>query len=260
MPTLRVPHGLSFRIRIPTNELEIRRMTDAAAVAKEYAARHAVERHIEDGMAIGLGSGSTALYAVRALADRIEREGLRFKTVISTSRETADLARSLSIDVTEELTPDCFPLDVTIDGADEADWELNLIKGGGGASLREKLVAVATKREIIVVHPAKRVERLGLTFPLPVVVIPYGWRVTALRIEERMGRPVQLRQRHGQTFVTDDGLYVLDVVPGPIDDPRNTEHDLKAIEGIVDVGLFVNICKLLVVGHEDGHVDEYEAE
>jgi ribose 5-phosphate isomerase A len=235
-------------------------MTDATAIAKEFAARHAVDRHLASGMAIGLGSGSTALYAVRALADRIDREGLQPRIVISTSKETADLARELGIAVVDDLTPDCYPLDVTIDGADEADWQLNLIKGGGGASLREKLVAVATKREIIVVHPAKRVERLGLTFPLPVVVVPYGWQLTALRIEERMSRPVQLRQRHGHTFVTDDGLYVLDVVPGPIDEPRLVERDLKAIEGVVDVGLFVNIAKLLVVGHEDGHVEEFTAE
>ncbi|HEY3328802.1 MAG TPA: ribose-5-phosphate isomerase RpiA [Capsulimonadaceae bacterium] len=234
-------------------------MMDAAATAKEIAARHAVDRHIKDGMAVGLGSGSTAVYAVRALAERIEREGIKLRVAIATSKETADLARSLGIELVDEPTPDCFPLDVTIDGADEADYQLNLIKGGGGASLREKLVAVATKREIIVVHPAKRVQHLGLTFPLPVVVVPYGWKVTAARIQERMGRPVQLRSRHGQTFVTDDGLYILDVVPGPLTDPRAIERDLKAIEGVVDVGLFVGIAKLLVVGHEDGRVEEFEA-
>jgi len=233
---------------------------DPAAAAKEYAARSAVNRHIQSGMAIGLGSGSTALFVVRALAERVKREKLVIRACIATSRETSDLARELGIQVEEDLDPRFLPLDVTIDGADEADPHLNLIKGGGGASLREKLVAVASLREIIVVHAAKRVSRLGLTFPLPVVVVPYGWKATAQRIEKVVGRACQLRTRRGQTFVTDDGMYVLDVIPGLIEQPERLEQDLKHIDGVVDVGLFVGIAKLLVVGHEDGRVEEFEAE
>ncbi|MDR3709016.1 MAG: ribose-5-phosphate isomerase RpiA [Capsulimonadaceae bacterium] len=232
---------------------------DPAAASKQAAAWSAVYRHINSGMTVGLGSGSTSLFVVRALAERIGREKLSLRGCIATSAETAALARELGIDVVEELDPRFLPLDVTIDGADEADANLNLIKGGGGASMREKLVALASNKRIIVVHKAKRVATLGLTFPLPIVVIPYGWRETAKRVEQVAGRAAALRVRHGHTFVTDDGLYILDLVPGPIPDPAAFDHALKQITGVVDVGMFIGIANLLVVGHEDGRVEEFEA-
>jgi len=196
---------------------------------------------------------------VEALAEKMQSEGLKLKGCVATSHETSDLAKKLGVPLHDDLTPDIFPLDVTIDGADEVDTQLNLIKGGGGASLREKLVAVETKREIIVIHPAKRVAKLGLTFPLPVVVIPFAWKATAARIERAIGRPVQIRMRHGQIFDTDDGLYVVDVAPGPIDNPKELTQKIKSLDGVVDVGLFFGIAKLLIIGHEDGRVEEFEA-
>jgi len=231
---------------------------DPVAAAKEHAARYAVREHIHAGMAIGLGSGTTAAFAVRALADRLDSESLKLRAVVAPSRETAELARSFGISLREELNPADCPLDVTIDGADEADPALNLIKGGGGASLREKLVAAVTTTEIIVVHPSKRVETLGLTFPLPVVVIPYGWRTTRQRVQSIVGRNAVLRSHpDGAPFVTDDGLYVLDIEPGPIPDPAKWETEIKTLAGVVDTGFFINMARLLIVGHPDGRVEEF---
>ena len=232
---------------------------DPVVAAKENAARHAVREHIHHGMSVGLGSGTTAAFAVRALAERLESEDLHLKAVVATSRETADLARSFNITLRDELDPADCPLDVTIDGADEADPALTLIKGGGGASLREKLVAAVTTKEIIVVHPSKRVASLGLTFPLPVLVVPYGWRTTRERVESVVDRPSVLRMHHnGSPFVTDDGLFVLDITPGPIDDPSGLEHRLKELAGVVDTGLFIGMAKLLIVGYPDGRIEEFE--
>jgi ribose 5-phosphate isomerase A len=232
---------------------------DPASAAKRVAAYTAVNRYIKPGMTVGLGSGSTAVFAVHALAQRILEEGLKLKACVATSKETAELAVQLGISLRPELTPDILPIDITIDGADEVDPQLNLIKGGGGASLREKLVAVETKREIIVIHSAKKVQKLGHTFPLPVVVVPYAWKATAARVEAIVGRSAQIRTRHGQFFFTDDGLHVLDVAPGSIDNPAQLEKALKSQEGVVDVGLFLGIAKLLLIGHEDGRVEEFEA-
>ena len=231
---------------------------DPVVAAKEHAARYAVRTHIHRGMSVGLGSGSTAAFAVKALAERLQTEDLRLQAVVATSRETAELARSFNIELRDELDPADCPLDVTIDGADEADPALTLIKGGGGASLREKLVAAVTTTEIIVVHPSKRVASLGLTFPLPVVVVPYAWRTTRERVESLVGRPAKLRSHQdGAPFVTDDGLYVLDVTPGPIDNPADLEHRIKDLMGVVDTGLFVGLAKLLIVGHPDGRIEEF---
>jgi ribose 5-phosphate isomerase A len=227
---------------------------DPEAQAKEAAARHAVARFISPGMRLGLGSGSTAAFVVRALAERRSHEELPLAKIVSTSRETQELARSLGIPIDAELTE----LDLTIDGADEFDPAGNLIKGGGGALVREKLVASVTAREIIVVDARKQVGVLGTTFPLPVAVVPFAWELTKKRIETLVGRTANRRETApGQPFVTDDSLYILDIAPGPITDPAALERELKLLLGVVETGLFIGIAKNVVMGHADGTVDEF---
>ncbi|HEX5323331.1 MAG TPA: ribose-5-phosphate isomerase RpiA [Capsulimonadaceae bacterium] len=225
--------------------------------AKEVAARYAVEEFVESGMALGLGSGSTAAFAVRALADRIAREKLSFRCMISTSHETAKLARSLGIEVQDNLAKDFGLLDVTIDGADEIDDHLTLIKGGGGAALREKLVAASTKREVIIVDPSKKVAILGLKHPLPVLIIPYAWDITKQKVEAICGRATNLRTLpDGSPFISDDQLYTLDVVTGPIPNAGALQNQLKAVTGVVDTGLFVNMAAFAVIGDDAGNIQE----
>ena len=231
---------------------------DPNAAAKEHAARYAVAHYVVSGMKVGLGTGTTAAYVVRALAERIQREGLTLSTLISTSYETAALARSLGMVLDDELTLENTPLDVTIDGTDEADDQLNLIKGGGGALLREKLVAVATRREIIVGDPHKRVSRLGRAHALPIMIVPYAWKRTQARVEEICGRPAPLRLKaDGTPFISDDALYCLDIAPGEIPDAPALETALKSVTGVVDVGLFIGLAHVLVVGHPDGRIEEF---
>lgn len=225
--------------------------------AKEAAARYAVERFIAGGMALGLGSGSTAAYAVVALADRIARENLSFRCIVSTSYDTARLARSLGITLQDDLTSDFGLLDVTIDGADEVDGDLTLIKGGGGALLREKLVASSTKREVIIVDPSKKVATLGLKHPMPVVVVPYAWQTTQKRVEAICGRPAKLRTLpDGSPFISDDHLYTLDVATGPITNAGDLERRLKAVTGVVDTGLFVGYAAFVVIADGEGDIQE----
>jgi ribose 5-phosphate isomerase A len=225
--------------------------------AKEVAARYAVQRFVEKGMALGLGSGSTAAFAVRALADRIAKENLSFRHIISTSNDTAKLARSLGIDVQNDLSPDIGLLDVTIDGADEVDDNLTLIKGAGGAAVREKLVASRTKREVIIVDPSKKVTTLGFRHPLPVIIIPYAWEITKQRVEAICGRPANLRALPDRSpFISDDHLYTLDVTTGPIPNPGELQSQLKAITGVVDTGLFVGMAAFAVIGDDAGNIQE----
>jgi ribose 5-phosphate isomerase A len=147
-------------------------------------------------------------------------------------------------------------LDVTIDGADEVDSALNLIKGGGGALLREKLVAVRTRREVIVVDESKVSMRLGAKHSVPVMVAQYAWETTAERVEGVCHAAPKLRRTStGETFVSDDGLYCLDIETGEIADPRAMERELKAVTGVVDVGLFIGLAHTVVVAKSDGSVE-----
>jgi ribose 5-phosphate isomerase A len=231
--------------------------SEEAAIAKKAAANYAVTKFIQPGMRVGLGSGSTAAFAVQALAARMKSESLVLTSLVSTSDETAQLARSLGLTVEDHLLVEKCPIDVTIDGADEVDGLFSLIKGGGGALLREKIVAKSTLREVIVVDQSKYVETLGTTFPLPVMVIPYGFEITKYRVEEACSRLSEIRKnKDGSVFVSNDGLYCLDVSPGPIYEPDLLEELLNAITGVVEVGLFVNIAKNVVIGRADGTVLE----
>jgi ribose 5-phosphate isomerase A len=168
---------------------------------------------------------------------------------VATSRETAALAKKAKI----RLLPDddVWPIDVAIDGADQVDPLFNLIKGGGGALLKEKIVAAAAKQFVVVVDHTKRVWVLGGAFPLPVEVIPFGWRDTARQIEA-LGGTARLRKRQGKTFVTESGHYILDVTIDRIDEPVTLERKLNQIPGVVENGLFVGRTSVLIVGAPHG--------
>lgn len=185
-------------------------------------------------MRVGLGSGSTASEVVRALAARQRAEGLGFVGV-ATSERTAALARELGVQLTDlDAEPE---LDIAIDGADEVDPGRNLIKGGGGALLREKIVALAGRRRVIVVDESKQVSRLAEHFLLPVEVVPFGWRVTAKRIRA-LGLLPRLRQSGEAAFLTDGGHWILDCAIQPAVDLDAVCREVKAIVGVVEHGFF----------------------
>lgn len=215
---------------------------------KRQAAYRAVD-YVRDGMLVGLGTGSTAKHAIAKLGERM-RAGLRIHGV-PTSQETAELARQAGIPL---LDPEAaWALDVAIDGADQIDAAFNLIKGGGGALLKEKIVASAARQFIVVADETKSVPQLGRTFPLPIEVIPFGWKNTAKALEAIEGRAV-LREKNGQVFRTETGHYILDLHLGPIADPAALDARLQAIAGVVETGLFVGRTHLAIIGTSQGVV------
>jgi ribose 5-phosphate isomerase A len=217
---------------------------DAVTAAKRAAAEYAVDRTVESGMRIGLGTGSTAVWAIRRVGSLLASGALRDVVAVPTSEVTARDAQTYGIPLTTlEANP---VLDVTVDGADEVDDALDCIKGGGGAHLREKLVAQATARLVIVVDSSKLVPALGTAFPLPVEVIPMA-RVPETLYLEALGFPVTWRERDGQPFVTDEGNWILDVTTGPIDDKQGLQDRLLRRAGIVEVGLFIGMASDVVV-------------
>lgn len=213
---------------------------------KRAAALKAVD-YVRDGMIVGLGTGSTAKHVMVALGERVKK-GLKIRGV-PTSQETARLARKARIPLLRD--DEVWAIDVAIDGADQVDGRLNLIKGGGGALLKEKIVAAAAKRFIVVVDHTKRVPVLGGSFPLPVEVIPFGWRNTARQIEALGGKPV-LRKKGGKVCITETGHYILDVHLARIDNPAAMESKLNQIPGVVENGLFVGRTGILIVGSPQG--------
>ena len=220
---------------------------------KKAAALKAVE-FVRDGMVVGLGTGSTAKHMVVALGEKI-RSGMRLRGV-PTSRETAVLAQQQGIVLVD--ADNAWVIDVAIDGADQVDPAFNLIKGGGGALLKEKIVAASAKQFIVVVDHTKRVSVLGGSFPLPIEVIPFGWGSTAREIEALTQSRVVLRERNGVPFTTEAGNMIVDVHLARIDQPRNLEIALNQIPGIVETGLFVGRTDLLIVGTANG-VELYPA-
>lgn len=229
--------------------------------AKEACARAAVAL-VEDGMRLGLGTGSTAAIMVPLLAERVRAEGLRLRYA-ATSESTAELARHCGLEI-EDLDAIGW-LDMTIDGADEVDPDLNLIKGGGGALLREKIVEQATDRFVVIADQAKVVERLG-AFHLPVEVIPFGLATTRrhiLRVLEGQGldqRPVLLRGGEDAPFRTDEGNVILDLALEAIPDAGALSRALNAIAGVVENGLFIGMAERALIGRADGSVVELLAE
>lgn len=238
-------------------------MTDPsiADLSKDAAARAAVAL-VAPGMRLGLGTGSTAAIFVRRLAQRVKAEGFALRCA-ATSRATAELASSLGLQV-EELD-DIGWLDLTIDGADEVDPDLNLIKGGGAAHLREKIVATASDRMVVIADQGKVVERLG-AFHLPVEVIPFGWQATRKLIQRALDdldlsqRPILLRKRDDKPLLTDEGNYILDLALEEICDPHALARRLSDIAGVVEHGLFLNICEMAIIGCPDGSVVELRRE
>ncbi|WP_424941879.1 ribose-5-phosphate isomerase RpiA [Aliiroseovarius crassostreae] len=224
--------------------------------AKFVAAKRAVE-FVEDGMRVGLGTGSTAAWMVRCLGELVRDEGLRI-TGVPTSSRTADLARQQGIHVVS--LDEAKWLDLTIDGTDEFDADLCLIKGGGGAHLLEKIVATASDRMVVIADPSKSVDALG-AFPLPLEVVPFGWQTSKNLVEEMLvsldvlGQTTTLRMNGSSPFVSDEGNYILDLHLKRIGDPRRLSMVLNQIPGVVENGLFIDICDVVVVGHGDGRVE-----
>ncbi len=207
---------------------------------KQRSAEAACE-YVKDGMIVGLGTGSTAKFAVKKIGELV-RNGLSIRG-IPTSDSTKILAESEGIPLID-FSETMF-IDLTIDGADEIDANLNMIKGGGAALLREKIVASASREEIIIVSVSKLVQQLG-AFPLPVEVIPFGWQVVFNQLESLQGNP-ELRLKQGQPSVTDQGNFIVDCHFRKIENPEQLEQHLNMIPGVVENGLFINLCTRMIM-------------
>lgn len=221
-----------------------------AMSSKQAAGNHAATL-IRDGMRLGLGTGSTVAYFLDALALRIRAEGLSIQGV-PTSDSTAVRARELGIPVAD--LDDLGQLDLVVDGADEVDPLFRLIKGGGGALLREKIVARAAREVAILVGEGKRVERLGTTFLLPVEVLPFGHGST-LKLVAAAGpcHPFLRTRESGPPFLTDNGNYILDCkFERGIEHPEEVHARLCQIPGVAEIGLFLDLCHILIEGRPDG--------
>jgi ribose 5-phosphate isomerase A len=222
---------------------------DPHAALKKSAAEYAV-RYIESGMTVGLGTGSTAIFAIQRIGALLQSGELQDIVGFATSRASWQAAVELNI----PMLPDELPqaIDVTIDGADEVDPQLNLIKGGGGALLREKLVAQATAREIIVVDESKLSARLGTLHVLPVEVLPFGW-LSQARFLESLGAKYVVRQTaNREEYRTDQGNMILDCNFGPIADAAKLARELEGRAGIMEHGLFLGLTHLVVVSSASG--------
>lgn len=226
--------------------------TDLSAY-KRSAALTALD-YVKDGMVLGLGTGSTAKEFIMALGTKVAA-GMKLRGV-STSRETATLADRSGIVLLDDN--DHWPIDVAVDGADQVDPSFNLIKGGGGALLKEKIVAVSAKQFIVLIDYTKRVPFLGKTFPLPIEVISFGWRNTARAIEALTRSRVVLREQAGAPFRTESGNLIVDTHMARIDNPRELDAALHRIPGIVETGLFIDCADVLIVGTPQG-VETYHA-
>lgn len=206
--------------------------------------------NVKSGDVVGLGSGRTVVYAVAELGRRAEKGEIRVSCVPSSYQILLEaLKAGLKISSLYEHPE----VDLTLDGADEVDGSLNLTKGGGGALAREKILAAASKRYMIVVDWGKLVERLGSTKPIPVEVLPFAAPTAKLRLEKVFGK-VDLREGTGKLgpVVTDNGNFLLDVYTGPLKDPWDAERRMRAIPGVVEVGLFLGIASEVYVGFRDG--------
>jgi ribose 5-phosphate isomerase A len=221
---------------------------------KENLGREAAQL-VQHEMIIGIGSGTTVFYLINALAERVQH-GLTCAAV-PTSEQTRLLAAQKNIKL---LTLNDIPaIDLTIDGADEMDSQLHIIKGGGGALLQEKMVAAASKHVVIIADHNKLVTQPG-HFPLPIEVIPYGWRQVQQRIEKMYEIKIQLRKKDKQPFITDHGHYILDCYFQQIVDPNELNISLHLIPGVVETGLFINMVDMAIIGYPDGSFKRLSAE
>ena len=221
-------------------------MENSAINGKKIAAGKAVE-YIRNGMTLGLGTGSTAYWAIQGIGEQV-RNGLSVRA-IATSMQSEAMARELGIPIVPFAEID--HIDITIDGADEVDQQLNLIKGGGGALLREKIVASATKFYIIIVDESKLVPQLG-KFPLPVEIVPFGWEMTNRRLKELGCVPVMRMKGDRQPFLTDNHHYILDCSFGSIPDPALLHDQVSAITGVMEDGFFIGMADIVIAGSPGG--------
>lgn len=218
---------------------------------KKAAAIAALE-YVKAGNKVGLGTGSTANHFISALAEKA-RGGFDVECV-ATSRASFQLASGLGLKMT--TLEKHAHLDLTVDGADEFDGNYQLIKGGGGALLVEKIVATSSRYMVVIADQSKKVNALG-KYPLPVEVVPFGVNATAWKIERALkicdlkGK-MQLRLKDGKPFVTDSGNAIIDVTIGHIPEPRRLDNLIKSIPGVVDHGLFIDICGIILMGTDDG--------
>jgi len=219
--------------------------------AKKRAALEAV-KHVREGFVVGLGSGTTVAYAIQEIGERIRREGLRVFGV-PTSHQALLLAVSCGIPLT--TLDERAKLDLAIDGADQVDGELNLIKGMGGALMREKVVASAAEQFVVVADETKLVEKLGRNHPVPVEVLPFALSTVVARVEELGGKPV-LREGKGKVgpVVTDNGNFILDVEFGSVGALDELDVAVKLIPGVLETGLFVGMADVVYLGKQDGVV------
>ncbi len=223
---------------------------------KDAGKRRAAEeaaKHIERGMTLGLGTGSTAAHFIDLVGERV-RAGWNLRGV-PTSQDTRHHAERLGVEIIE---PDeTTIIDLAVDGADEADPALNLIKGGGAALLREKIIAHAAKKFIVIADKSKRVTALG-QFPLPVEISPFSWALTVAALRRTLcengyaGAPLELRAREGAPVKTDGGNLIIDCRLGRIDDPAVLEKSLAAIPGVLESGLFCGMADMVIYGDEQG--------
>jgi ribose 5-phosphate isomerase A len=220
----------------------------------KYACALRASALVENGMKVGLGTGSTAYWLVYHLAERVRNEGLEFVGV-PTSNKTREQAQAEGLKLIS--MDDAGRLDLTIDGADEFDQSMNLIKGGGGAHLQEKIVAFGSDRMVVIADETKKVNKLG-KFPLPVEVLKFGSASSQKQIEELLiaqnykDFTVQMRMEKNKPFITDEGNYIFDLNLGEIQNPRKLCVDLNIIPGVVENGLFIDVCKAVVIGYSDG--------
>ena len=215
--------------------------------AKKAAAEKAVEA-IVNGMIVGLGTGSTAKFAIEKIGERIALEGLQIKAIATSSGSEA-LARQVNIPIISFAEIDM--IDITIDGADEVDENLNLIKGGGGALLREKIVAANSKKMIVVADDSKLVKQLG-KFPLPVEVITFGFEAVLKKLE-KLGCKAVLRMKDGAVYITDNGNYIIDCAFNKIEQPASLHDQINSIVGVVENGLFIHLANKVIVASQDGN-------
>lgn len=214
---------------------------------KEVVGKEAV-KYVEDGMIVGLGTGSTVFYFVHALADRV-KEGLNIQ-MVSTSIQTVELAKSLGLNIKELEEID--HIDLAVDGVDEIDKNFNAIKGGGAALFREKIVADIAKEVIWIYDESKDVEKLG-KFNLPVEILPFGYSHTVRKLTEAGLNPV-IRKKDGEILITDNHNYIADLHLGYGFDIEEVKEKLVNIVGVVEHGLFLNMCKLCIKGTPGGAV------
>ena len=219
--------------------------------AKLKAAQRALD-FVQDGMSLGLGSGTTSTIFIKQLGERV-KQGLRVQG-IATSEASQRLAESLSIPIT--TFDQCPELDLAIDGADEVGPDLALIKGGGGAMLREKIVAGAARRFIVIADSSKLVDTLG-RFPLPVEVIQMALPLVSRKLEALDLNPKLRHHPDGSLYITDEGNFILDCACGSIPDPAWTASELRSIVGVVEHGLFVNMVSLALIAGDDGVREVY---